>query len=287
MIDFLKSIFIYSPDKPLLFTQFYFWGFFTIVFAVYAYIHNKKALRNLYLFAISLFFYYKTSGIFVIILLFTTTVDFYLGNFIYNSASQNRKKWLIAFSVFINLTILFYFKYTGFITETINNLLGTNFHIVNYFSLAANSVLGTDFIVDKIILPVGISFFTFQSISYSIDIYMGKIKPVNRLVDFGFFVSFFPQLVAGPIVRASEFIPQIYNDYKLSKAEFGLALYLILKGLVKKMFISDYISLNFVDRVFEAPLKYTGFENLMAVYGYTLQIYCDGLAKTKSLYCEI
>jgi D-alanyl-lipoteichoic acid acyltransferase DltB (MBOAT superfamily) len=124
-------------------------------------------------------------------------------------------------------------------------------------------------------LPVGISFFTFQSLSYTIDVYRKKMTPVRNVIDFGFYVSFFPQLVAGPIVRASEFIPQIYNDFQLGKREFSHALFLISKGLIKKIIISDYIAVNFIDKVFDAPSVYSGFENLMAVYGYGLQIYCD------------
>jgi D-alanyl-lipoteichoic acid acyltransferase DltB (MBOAT superfamily) len=101
------------------------------------------------------------------------------------------------------------------------------------------------------------------------------MEPVRNIIDFGFYVSFFPQLVAGPIVRASEFIPQLYSEFHLSKREFSHALFLILKGLIKKIIISDFIAVNFVDRVFDAPALYSGFENLMAIYGYGLQIYCD------------
>jgi D-alanyl-lipoteichoic acid acyltransferase DltB (MBOAT superfamily) len=126
-----------------------------------------------------------------------------------------------------------------------------------------------------IILPVGISFFSFQALSYTIDLYRHKTQPVLNIIDFGFYKSFFPQLVAGPIVRAAEFIPQMYADYALTTREMGHALFLILNGLMKKMLISDYISINFVDRVFDNPLSYSGFENLMGVYGYALQIYCD------------
>ncbi|MGZ5244908.1 MAG: MBOAT family O-acyltransferase, partial [Bacteroidia bacterium] len=116
---------------------------------------------------------------------------------------------------------------------------------------------------------------TFQTISYSIDIYRRKIEPARNILDFGFFVSFFPQLVAGPIVRAAEFLPQMYKPYNVTKADFNRAVFLIVNGLIKKVLISDYISINFVDRVFDNPKLYSGFENLLAVYGYTLQIYCD------------
>ena len=126
-----------------------------------------------------------------------------------------------------------------------------------------------------IFLPVGVSFFTFQSLSYTIDVYKGNIKPLKSIVDYGFFVSFFPQLVAGPIVRASDFLPQINKKPFLNNDDLGKALFLIMAGLIKKAVISDYISGNFVDRVFDNPMLYSGFENLMASYGYALQIYCD------------
>ena len=124
-------------------------------------------------------------------------------------------------------------------------------------------------------LPVGISFFTFQSLSYTIDVYRRKMEPVRNIIDFGFYVSFFPQLVAGPIVRASEFIPQIIHEFQSYKEGIQSCSIPDFKGLIKKIIISDFIAVNFVDRVFDAPSVYSGFENLMAVYGYGLQIYCD------------
>ena len=111
--------------------------------------------------------------------------------------------------------------------------------------------------------------------SYALDVYRGDVKPVRSLVDFGFYVSFFPQLVAGPIVRAAEFIPQLYKKYNLTSYEFGLAFFWILKGLIKKMLIGDYLAVNLIDRVFANPASYSGFENLAALYGYSLQVYCD------------
>ena len=111
--------------------------------------------------------------------------------------------------------------------------------------------------------------------SYSIDIFRKKLSPVNNIFDFGFYVSFFPQLVAGPIVRAADFIPQIHQPYSLTRQEFGMALFWILNGLLKKFLLADYIAVNFVDRVFDNPGMFSGFENLMALYGYSLQVYAD------------
>ena len=119
-------------------------------------------------------------------------------------------------------------------------------------------------------------FFTFQSISYIIDLYKRRIDPADQWIDYLFYLSFFPQLVAGPIVKARDFMPQIrQKPIVVTREMFGMGIFLIISGLFKKAIISDYISLNFVDRIFDNPLLYSGFENLMGVYGYALQIYCD------------
>lgn len=275
MTELLKEIFIYSESKPLLFTRLYFWGFFGVLLLFYSFLYKKNVLRNAYLFIMSLFFYYKSGGYFFTLLIFSTIADFTLGQLIYQAKSDIRKKLWVATSVIINLGVLGYFKYTYFFTDIINSIFNTHFQVVNYLALWTNQSAGASFDISTIILPVGISFYTFQTISYTVDVYRGKVKPVKNIIDFGFYVSFFPQLVAGPIVRAAEFIPQLYQKFKLTKQEFGHAVFLILSGLLKKMLISDYISINYVDRVFESPGSFTGFENLMAVYGYSIQIYCD------------
>ncbi len=275
MLEFLKKIFLFDPHSPLIFTRFYFWAFFTIVLAVYVFIYKKKAIRNIFLFGASLFFYYKTSGFYFILLIFSTAVDYFIGKAIYNTDKQTKRKLLVALSVFVNLFVLAYFKYSYLFIDSINFIFNTDLEVINYFAVWSNSFAGTHFDIDKIILPVGISFFTFQTISYSVDIYRGHVKPVKNILDFGFYVSFFPQLVAGPIVRASEFVPQLYEDFKLTKQEFGMALFMIINGLLKKMWVSDYIAVNFIDRVFSNPLLYGGVENLLALYGYSIQVYLD------------
>jgi len=259
----------------LLFTQLYFWIFFAIVLFVYSFIYKNKPVRNAYLFIISLFFYWKTSGFFFVILLVSTLTDYLLGFKIYNAKKLTIKRSWLAISIFVNLFLLIYFKYAYFFTSSINELLGTHIEVINHFAHFTNVLYNTNFRVDAILLPVGISFYTFQTMSYSIDVYRGEVKPVKSFLDFGFYVSFFPQLVAGPIVRASNFIPQLYEDYHLTKREFGIAVFWILNGLVKKMFLADYIAVNFIDRVFSNPHSYSGFEGLMALYGYSLQVYAD------------
>lgn len=274
--DFLYNVFAFDDESPLLFTQLYFWVFFAVVVACLVTLRNKIFMRNAFLFFVSVFFYYKTSGIFTLILLFATLLSFLTGRLMGKSVSDvGRKTWLVV-GIVINLFVLCYFKYAYFITDMINEIFGTTFAVVDYFAMIGNAIVeGNIFRVDVIFLPVGISFYTFQCISYLMDIYRRRIKPVANLLDYGFYVSFFPQLVAGPIVRANEFIHQLYRPYSMSRRYFGLAVFWILNGLAKKIILSDYIAVNFVDRVFANPTMYGGFENLAALFGYSLQVYAD------------
>lgn len=275
MREVLHHIFVFNENSPLIFTRLFFWGFFAIVLLFYSFLYKNKTLRNTYLFLVSLFFYYKTGGMFFFILLFSTVTDYSIALAMARTKSYVYKKLWLAISITINLGVLAFFKYDYFITETINKIFHANLEVVTHSAKWSNALFGTHFDLSKILPPVGISFFTFQTISYAVDVYRGHVKPVKSLADFGFYVSFFPQLVAGPIVRASEFIPQLYKEYSLSIREFSFALFIIVKGLTKKMLIGDYLAVNLIDRVFSNPSSYSGFENLSALYGYSLQVYCD------------
>ena len=271
----IEQWFTYQENSPLLFTQRYFWVFFAFVMGGFSLVYKHTARRNVFLFAVSLFFYYKTSGFYFIILLFSTVVDFVIGWAIYTNKVKWQRQFLVALSVLVNLMVLGYFKYAYFVVDFLHDLTGIELTVINSFALWTNQAVGTNFVFEKILLPVGISFFTFQTISYSVDIYRGHVKPVRNILDFGFYVSFFPQLVAGPIVRASEFIPQIYQPYQLSKQRAGLAVFWILNGLLKKLFLADYLAVQFIDRVFDNPQLYSGFETMSALFGYSLQVYAD------------
>lgn len=275
MIDKILPYLTYSSEYPLLFTQIYFWIFLGLVLFFYSFLDKTTRLRNAYLFAVSLFFYYKTSGFYLVILLVSTIADYLIGNRIYKTKTDWKKKSWLAGSIIINLFILIYFKYAYFFADFFTHTTGIEVEVYNYFSWGFNSLAGTNFVWEKILLPVGISFFTFQTMSYAIDIYRGHVKPVKSVLDFGFYVSFFPQLVAGPIVRAADFVPQLYQKYTLTRYDFGIGLFWILNGLLKKLFLADYLAVNFVDRVFSNPGSYSGFENMMALFGYTLQVYAD------------
>lgn len=252
------------------------WCVFALFLIIYSIKDRRRSVRNVFLFLASLFFYYKTSGFFFFILVFSTLVDYSIGIGIFHTSKKWARLLLVTISVVVNLALLVYFKYAFFFVDSFNQMMGTEYQVTNYLAQWANEATGSHFRVSQILLPVGISFYTFQTISYSVDIYRGHIKkPVYNILDFGFYVSFFPQLVAGPIVRASDFIPQLYKDHKITGYQFGLALFLILNGLLKKAFLADFIANGFIDGVFDDPTRFSGFENLMAIIGYSLQVYAD------------
>jgi D-alanyl-lipoteichoic acid acyltransferase DltB (MBOAT superfamily) len=257
MQEFLQSLFQYNHSSPMFFNKAEFWLFFGLVVIVYQFLYDRTFWRNNFILAFSLFFYYKSSGLYMIILLFSIVLDYFVALYLFKSEVQWKRKMVLVISIIANLGLLAYFKYTNFVLENIYYLASWDFKKLD------------------ILLPIGISFYTFQTISYVVDVYKREITPCNDFLDYAFYMAFFPHLVAGPIVRASDFKEQIHLPYQVSREEYGIAIYMILGGLVKKIFISDYLSQNFVDRVFTDPTRYSGFENLIASYGYALQIYCD------------
>ena len=262
LLTYLRQLLSFDSSHPLLFTQIHFWVFFLLVYVGFSLIATRRwrlTVRNAYLFAVSLFFYYKTSGLFVLLLVFSTLFGWLLGiGMDKRETSRGKRKALMVTGVTVNLGILGFFKYAYFFTDLFNATFGTEFSIAI-----------------KILLPVGISFYTFQNISYIVDVYKRKIAHVGNILDFGFYTSFFPQLVAGPILRADQFVPQLYKPFHLSRRQFGIAIFWILNGLVKKLVLSDYLAVNFVDRIFDNPVLYTPFENFTALMLYSLQVYAD------------
>lgn len=259
LIDLQKLInqFRYQPDEPLLFTSGLFLFFFTAFLSIYILLSKTHRPKLIFTTLFSLYFYYKSSGIFFLLLISTICIDFVLANLIYTSRTPWKRSTLLTLSLVSNLGLLGYFKYTNFFHEIFSNIAGLPYQPFDIF------------------LPVGVSFFTFQSLSYTMDVYRKQLKPADHILDYAFFVSFFPQLVAGPIVRASEFLPQLSKPTLVTNHMFGRGVFLISIGLFKKAVISNYISANFVDRVFDTPTLFSGLENLFGVYGYALQIYCD------------
>lgn len=253
----LRDVFLYDPHSPMIFSSGIFLWLFAAFIVVYLLLQRRTTARLMFVTLFSYYFYYKSSGTYFFLLAVVTVSDFLLALLMEHTVTRWKRKLWVVVSLCVNLGLLCYFKYTNFLLECWASLTGGSFSMLDIF------------------LPVGISFFTFQSLSYTIDVYRREIKPLTNLLDYAFYVSFFPQLVAGPIVRARDFIPQIRRPLFVSDEMFGHGIFLIMSGLFKKAVISDYISVNFVERIFDNPTLYSGVENLMGVYGYALQIYCD------------
>ena len=250
------SLFAYDPKAPMLFSSGLFWILFIIFLPIYALLKGTKWKMVLFVVAFSLYFYYKSSGLFFLMLIGTSLVDWGFSQMLYWLRPQKARLVVMWISIGISLSILGYFKYANFFMWNWNQMVEGNFQPLD------------------IILPVGISFYTFQSISYVVDVYKRRIKPTKSWFDYLFFLSFFPALVAGPIVRADYFLPQIKrNEAPTSEMIWG-GLWLVIAGVVKKALIADYIA-QYNDLIFNDPELYTGVQTLMGVLGYTMQIYCD------------
>ena len=253
----LRDVFVYDPQAPMIFSSGIFLWLFAAFILFYLLLQRRTTARLMFVTLFSYYFYYKSSGTYFFLLALVTVSDFFIARLMERATVRWQRKTWVLVSLLLNLGLLCYFKYTNFLLDFFASLTGGTFTAMDIF------------------LPVGISFFTFQSLSYTIDVYRKEIKPLTNLLDYAFYVSFFPQLVAGPIVRARDFIPQIRRPLFVSNEMFGRGIFLIVSGLFKKAIISDYISINFVERIFDNPTLYSGVENLMGVYGYALQIYCD------------
>lgn len=215
-----------------------------------------------FIFVASCVFYMAWHPTYIVLILGSILLDYVVGQRIHRApAKHTKKRWLLV-SLVGNLGLLGLFKYFNFFASAVADT-------ANLFGLgwAAPHL--------NVLLPVGISFYTFQTMSYSIDLYRGRIEPAESLLKFAVFVTYFPQLVAGPIVRASEFLPQLREKRTLDHERVGSGLFLIATGLIKKLAIADYVGVNLVDRIFENPSYYTASEVIIGLYGFTLQIYCD------------
>lgn len=207
-----RIIDIFSWSKvDLTFSKLDFWLFFIAVMLLFSLLHKKKLVRSIYLVAVSLFFYYKTSGLSVFILVFTLLSNYGIGISIAQKTTQWKRKTLLATGVILNILVLSYFKYAYFFTSSFNDLFHTNYEVFNLFAYFENgfSTGGGHNIFEKLLMPAGVSFFTFSSTAYIIDVFRKTTEPVRNLFHYSFFISFFPHLILGPIVRANDFVPQI------------------------------------------------------------------------------
>ena len=252
----MDTIFKYSFDKPWFFTNLSFLGALGIFLMIYALLLDKPIIKKIFLILFSLFFYYKSSGPYLIIFILMIIVDYNVAILIEKITVRLYKKLLLGLSIVLSLSFLLYFKYAGFFIINFNSLFEGNIDI------------------PKLFLPIGISFYTFQSISYIIDVYNKEIDSTKKFVDYVFYMTFFPHLVAGPIVRARDFIYQIDSPLKIDKDIFKESLFRIIIGLGKKLLIADYLA-KYVDIIHSNPATYSGLENLISMYVYSFQIYFD------------
>ncbi|MDE6134735.1 MAG: hypothetical protein K2F79_04090 [Muribaculaceae bacterium] len=235
----------YDPKAPMLFSSGIFWALFLVFMPLYSLLRRRVWQMTLFVTAFSFFFYYKSSGVFVLLLAATSLLDWTLSRLMVRpGASLFWRRMCVAVSLMVSLGILAYFKYANFFLWNINAMVNSNFQPLD------------------LVLPVGISFYTFQSVSYIVDVYKGRVQPTRTWLEYAFFLSFFPALVAGPIVRADYFLPQIRANRHASRAEVYTGLWLIILGVVKKAVIADYIA-QYNDLIFQTPGGYSGFETLM------------------------
>ena len=210
----------------------------------------------------SCLFYMAWNPVYIVLILTSTLLDYVAGARLGATQDPRLRKFWLGLSLCGNLGLLFAFKYFNFFAQAsadIASLFGLHWKPLRF----------------NVLLPVGISFYTFQTLSYTIDVYRGQLAPARSFGRCLFFVTYFPQLVAGPIVRASEFLPQLENVPRLRRDEVAHGLFLIATGLAKKILVADYLSVNLVDRIFDNPEGYTATEVVAGLYGFTMQIYCD------------
>lgn len=257
IFDRLTDILSYDPANPMLFNSGLFLVLFALFILVFQAVRNHRRAKMLLTIAFSLFFYYKSSGWCVLILAGVCVSDYLLGLLMRRTHATAARKGIVLLNVLVNVGMLVYFKYFNLLADAFASITSTQFDPI------------------EILLPAGISFFTFRSISYIVDIYRGDIEPSESFLDYMFFLTFFPPLLAGPVVRAKDIMPQIREGRPATREMVSEGLFLIMMGLIKKVVIADYISGNFVDRIFDNPALYSGFENLMGCIGFTIQLYCD------------
>ncbi len=244
----------------MLFVEPRFFLFFVMVFTLYWSLKSNQHRKYVLLVA-SAVFYGAWDWRFLSLIAFSTVVDYWSARIIENTQETRKRRLLIGTSMAMNLGFLGFFKYFNFFAESFSDLLAVFGMTASYTTL-------------HIILPVGISFYTFQTMSYTIDVYRTKLKAEKSFTDFAFFVIFFPQLVAGPIVRAIDFLPQVHETKRWQDVAVKPLVLLFLLGFIKKACISDNLAF-YVDLVFENPQAYTSPSVIVATFLYAIQIYCD------------
>ena len=250
----------------MFFNSLTFLTFFIIVYALYLGLNRRLTAQNVLLLIASYVFYGYWDWRFLILILISTLADYTIGRLLERTdgttpKGKSRRKFLLICSITINLTILGFFKYFNFFAASFASMLGT-------FGFEA------DYVTLNIVLPVGISFYTFQTMSYTIDVYRKVMNPTRSLLNFGVFVAFFPQLVAGPIERAKNMLPQIEKRRHITPEQLQTGFFLIVWGYFKKVFIADNVA-QIADQVFNNYQSFEGLDVIIGTLAFAIQIYCD------------
>lgn len=257
--DFINSL-LYHPAHPLIFQSVTFFLLFGVFYLLYSVGFRSRSWRNILMLAFSLYFYYKISGLFVIVLILMASSDYLIGLWIYNAKKQSFKSLALIVSLVFNIGSLIYFKYTNFILESWTGIMHPN----------------SDPLVLNIVQPLGISYFVFKSLTYTIDLHREMMdEPEKNWFRYLLYVSFFPNILAGPISKARDLLPQFKADVIIDRIKLSKGFFLIALGLIKKIVIADFIAANLVDRIFESPQYFTGLDTLMASYGALVQLFFD------------
>ena len=244
------------------FNSFEYFIFLPLTLTLYWVVFRQERLRDLLLLSASYFFYMSWNWKYAALLAFPTVVDYFVGRVLCQATKIPFRKMLLTISIMMNLGLLAVFKYFNFFMDTLkegSSFLGLNLHVF----------------YQHLLLPVGISFYTFQTLSYTIDVYRRVIPAERNFIKFATYVSFFPQLIAGPIVRAAVFLPQLHKTPVIVEEHIKEGILLIFRGLFKKIIFADLLASLAVVQVFAHPENYSSFDLLMAVYGYSFQIYND------------
>jgi alginate O-acetyltransferase complex protein AlgI len=247
----------------MLFTNGNYFVFLALIFFGYWLLATKRSVPVLFLLAASYYFYALWNPKFLGLVFLLSTVDFAVALGLGSLSGRKLRRLLVSVSVLTDIGVLIAFKYFNFFSDSLTALLRDAGWHISPFSLG------------NLILPLGLSFITFRSLSYVIDVYRGTISPTRHYFDYLAFVAFFPTVIAGPVVRAADLLPQFRTRPELTSEQGTQAIFLIMLGLIKKIAIADFLGNNLVDRVFDQPQLYSSLETLAAIYGYALQIYCD------------
>lgn len=255
ILEPLKQFFT-TPDKEWSIVSIPFMVLFIVFFFFYIFLNRKQHKAMLaYVTVFSLFFAYKANGVLMLLLPATVLMSWWLTQRMRRAQGGSRKA-LMWLTVVLDLLPLLYFKYTNFFIEIFNEMTQSNFAPLS------------------ILLPIGISFYSLQAVSYTVDVYKGKFTEEATLLEYSFYLTFFPLLMAGPITRAEVLIPQLKRQRPIEERLVYTGLWLIMVGLLKKALVADYLA-QYNNWIFDDPTGYSGFENMMGVLGYTLQIYLD------------